>query len=50
MDRIREIYELYYENLKGICEIKPTLDNEWIPWFIDIYCDNREELVTFLHL
>ena len=37
--RIREIYELYYKNLKGICEIKEPLDDEWIPWFVDIYCE-----------
>ena len=48
--RIREIYELYYKNLKGICEIKEPLDDEWIPWFVDIYCENREELVKFLKI
>ena len=29
-------------------EIKKPLNNEWIPWFVDIYVENREELVLFL--
>ena len=27
--------------------IKP-LSDEWIPWFVDIYIDNRNELIEFL--
>ena len=27
--------------------IKP-LSDEWIPWFVDIFIDNRQELVDFL--
>ena len=46
--RMREIYNLYYQNLKETCEIKEPLDSEWIPWFVDIYCDKRDELSKFL--
>ena len=46
--RIREIYNLYYLNLKNIVEIKKPLNKEWIPWFVDILIDNRDELINFL--
>ena len=43
---MREIYDLYYKNLSDYM-IKP-LSDEWIPWFVDIYIDNRKELIEFL--
>jgi perosamine synthetase len=46
--RMREIYNLYYENLKDIVPIKKTLSDEWIPWFVDIYTEHREELMKYL--
>ena len=46
--RMREIYNIYYTNLKDYYEIKAPLDDAWFPWFVDILCDNREELVQFL--
>jgi perosamine synthetase len=46
--RMREIYDLYYENLKDIVEIKEPLNDEWIPWFVDIYVDNRDKIVQYL--
>ena len=46
--RMREIYGLYYENLKDYCEMKSPLNNEWIPWFIDIYVDNRDSIIFYL--
>jgi perosamine synthetase len=46
--RMREIYNLYYSNLKDIVEMKKPLNEEWIPWFVDILIDNRVELVNFL--
>ena len=46
--RMREIYNIYYNNLKEFIEIKPPLSDEWIPWFVDIYTDNRDILVDFL--
>ena len=46
--RIREIYDLYYENLKDVVKISPKLSDEWIPWFVDIIIDDRENLMEFL--
>lgn len=46
--RMREIYDLYYENLKDIVEMIPPLNDEWIPWFVDIYIDEREKIIKYL--
>lgn len=46
--RMREIYNLYYENLKDYYEMREPLDDNWFPWFVDIYTDNREEIVNLL--
>ena len=46
--RMREIYDLYYENLKDHYKILKPLNKEWIPWFVDIYVDNREYLIKLL--
>lgn len=46
--RMREIYDIYYDNLKDIFEMKPPLNEEWIPWFVDIYIDNRNNMVEYL--
>jgi perosamine synthetase len=46
--RMREIYNLYYNNLKNIVHIKPPLSDEWIPWFVDIYIDDRENICKIL--
>ena len=48
--RMREMYNLYYEYLKDEKHIliKKPLNDTWFPWFIDIYTENRENLVNFL--
>ena len=46
--RMRQIYYLYYQNLKDHYEMREPLSDEWIPWFVDIYIDNREEVMSFL--
>ena len=46
VNRMREIYNLYYKYLSNFM-IKP-LSDEWIPWFVDIYIDDRNELIDFL--
>ena len=46
VNRISEIYNLYYKYLSDYM-IKP-LSDEWIPWFVDIYIDNRNDLIEFL--
>jgi perosamine synthetase len=47
--RMREIFELYYKELNNICKMIAPQNDEWIPWFIDIYVDNREKLIIFLN-
>ena len=37
--RMREIFDLYYIELKDIVEMKSPLNDEWIPWFVDIFTD-----------
>tara|TARA_Y200000002_G_scaffold182699_1_gene150749 strand:+ start:16533 stop:18380 length:1848 start_codon:yes stop_codon:yes gene_type:complete len=46
--RMREIYDLYYEHLHKYIKMHTPSSNEWIPWFVDIYIENREELIFFL--
>jgi len=46
--RMREIYNLYYNALKNVVKMIPPLNDEWLPWFVDIYISDREELSNFL--
>ena len=46
--RMQEMYKLYYENLKNIVKMIPSLNEEWLPWFIDIYISDRDDLMKFL--
>lgn len=48
IERMKEIYNLYYENLKGFYEIKKPLSDSWIPWFVDIYVKDRKRVIDFL--
>ena len=47
--RMREMYDIYYNEIKMICKMFPPPNDEWIPWFIDIYVDDRDDLATFLN-
>tara|TARA_A100001015_G_scaffold251215_1_gene290091 strand:- start:30 stop:1913 length:1884 start_codon:yes stop_codon:yes gene_type:complete len=49
VERLREIYNRYYNNLNYLGIIKEPQTREWIPWFIDIFVDKREELIEFLN-
>lgn len=46
--RLGEIYNLYYQELKDVVKMKEPLSGEWIPWFVDIYLEDREKLIKFL--
>jgi perosamine synthetase len=48
--RMKEIHDLYYNNLKELNIIKETNYDGWIPWFIDIIVDNRDDLINFLKI
>lgn len=47
IDRLREMHTLYYKNIPTLM-LKPP-NNEWIPWFIEIFVENRQAFVTFLN-
>lgn len=50
--RMRQIYDKYYECLKdnmSVRMITPTFDG-WIPWFVDIFVDKRDDLMNFLKI
>lgn len=48
--RMRELFELYYNSLQKVNGIymNPPQTDEWIPWFIDIFTEKRDELALFL--
>lgn len=48
VQRMRQIFDLYYENLKDIVTMLPPQNPEWIPWFIEIMTDRRDDLMIFL--
>ena len=50
--KMREIFDLYYKELSEInmhCKTIEPPNDEWIPWFIDIFVDNRDDLASFLN-
>jgi perosamine synthetase len=46
--RFREIFDLYYNNLKDICKMITPPSDTWIPWFVDIFIEKRNDLMCFL--
>jgi len=47
--RLREIFDLYAANLRhSNCKIIPPMSEEWIPWFVDIFVEDRENIIFFL--
>jgi perosamine synthetase len=46
--RMREIFDLYYTELKTIVSILPAQNDEWIPWFVEIMVCDRDKLIQFL--
>jgi len=46
--RMREIFDIYYRELGTVCKMIKPANEEWIPWFIDIYVEDRDNLSTFL--
>ena len=45
---MRHIYNLYYNRLSKLNIMIPCNNEKWIPWFIDIFTDKRDELINFL--
>jgi perosamine synthetase len=48
VQQIRKMFDIYYNNLNTVCKMIPPQNESWIPWFIDIYTDKRDELSNFL--
>jgi perosamine synthetase len=48
VQQMRNIFDLYYTNLHNICKMIPPQNNSWIPWFVDIFTNKRDELIIFL--
>jgi perosamine synthetase len=46
--RLREIFDLYYDQIGTLCNMIRPQSDSWIPWFVDIFVKNREELIEFL--
>ena len=50
IERLRRIFDLYYSQLSGNCKMIPPQSSAWIPWFVDIFINNRDELINFLKI
>lgn len=46
--RLREIFNLYYIHLSEVCHMVKSQSDSWIPWFVDIFIERRDELMFFL--
>ena len=49
--RMREIFDLYYSELfeiRDVCKMISPMNDEWIPWFIDIFVEDRDSLIAYL--
>lgn len=48
VNRIKEIWNIYYGELKDYVQMFEPNDDGWIPWFVDIYTEDRDELSKYL--
>lgn len=50
VNRMKEIWNIYYSRLSNHPKIKlfNKTDPDWIPWFVDIYVENPDELLIYL--
>jgi perosamine synthetase len=49
--RLRQIFDLYKKYLNDLhCKTIDPQSDEWIPWFIDIFVNKRDELMNFLKI
>jgi perosamine synthetase len=53
VERMKNIYNIYYANLHDIYEMLPPNYHGWLPWFVDIVCpdeNHRKSLSTHLKI
>jgi len=48
VERLRAIFDRYAEGLKGVGRFLAPQSAEWIPWFVDLFIEDRENLMYFL--
>lgn len=51
IERMKEMYQKYYQALSPLCQMIPPESSNWIPWFVDIYLPptvSRQSLMDFL--
>ena len=48
--QMRELYCQYYDELRGLPLYMAEEGTNYLPWFVDIYTDKRDELAAFLKL
>ena len=46
--RVREMWNIYYDKLHTKVKMFEARNEEWIPWFVDIYVPNPKKLQQFL--
>lgn len=48
VNRMKEIWNLYYDRLHSHVKMIKSNNSEWIPWFVDIYVDDPLKLQDYL--
>lgn len=50
IERLKTLYAGYYRELAGVSGVRmiTPLDEGWLPWFVDIFVEGREDLMAFL--
>ena len=48
--QMHDLYMAYYEGLKGLPIHMITPNDEYVPWFVDIFTEKRDELAAFLKI
>lgn len=42
--RMRVLWDTYYRELHDVVRMVPAADNEWIPWFVEVFTEGRDRL------
>jgi perosamine synthetase len=48
VQQMRHIYNEYYRQLLHVCKMIKPNDDDWFPWFVDIFVNDRDKLALFL--
>lgn len=50
IDKMRHIHKSYFDRLSTLNIIRKAENNDWFPWFVDIFTQKRDDLATFLKI